>query len=401
MQNNKIFNFCNFYILLWLVYDLQGILFGGRGGGLSTIIIYMLIGVSAYHFMYALFHYNMPKYMKGLTALVFMFTIYGAILVISGQTIRFSRTGTLVKNYNYIKTIYISLLPIYSFYVFTRKGLLTKDILLKWTFVFFVAAVMQFFRHQREMLISIEDAEEITNNYGYAFLSMIPLLVFWEHKRFVQYLGLGFSMLFIILGMKRGAILIGALCVVWFLLYSMKTASRRQKIWVVLLSIIIIIVGYYVVSYMIQSSAYFNSRIENTLEGNSSGRDSLYGIFWQHFINESNPLRFLFGNGANATLKITWNYAHNDWLEIAINQGLLGIVVYLVYWIEFYKTWRKSKVDNQLFLAIGLVLLIFFLKTIFSMSYGAMSVYVTICLGYCMGMLSEYDNQTSMQNEQN
>ena len=105
MQNNKIFNFCNFYILLWLVYDLQGILFGGRGGGLSTIIIYMLIGVSAYHFMYALFHYNMPKYMKGLTALVFMFTIYGAILVISGQTIRFSRTGTLVKNYNYIKTI--------------------------------------------------------------------------------------------------------------------------------------------------------------------------------------------------------------------------------------------------------------------------------------------------------
>ena len=399
MQNNKLFTFCNFYIFLWLVYSLQGVLLRGKGGAVSSLIIFMLIGVSAYHFVYALFHYKMPGYMKGLTLLVVMFTIYGVVLVVSGQTIRFARTGAIAKNYNYIKSIYISLLPIYSFYVFTRKGLLTKEVMLRWTLVFFVTAVVQFFQYQQETiaLASSGDVEEITNNYGYVFLSLIPLLAFWEHKRVVQYLGLGISMLFILLGMKRGAILIGAVCVAWFLFHSMKTASRKQKTWVILLSVVIVLVGFYAASYMLQNSVYFNSRIEQTLEGNSSRRDVLYSIFWRHFINESNPWRFLFGNGANGTLKVAWNFAHNDWLEIAINQGLLGMVIYLIYWLKFYKTWRRCKVNDQMYLATGLILLIFFLKTIFSMSYGDMSLYVTICLGYCMGMLSEYDNQKLIQ----
>ena len=399
MKNKQVISFCNLYILLWMVYSLQGILLGGKGGGFSTIIVFILIGVSLYHFVYALFHYKIPEYMKGLALLVIMFTVYGVVLVISGQTIRFTRSGAVVKNYNYLKNIYISLLPIYSFYVFTRKGLLTKKVLLGWTVVFFAAAVAQYFQHQQEMLISLGDVDEITNNYGYAFLSMIPLLAFWEHKRVVQYLGLGISMLFIVLGMKRGAILIGAVCVVWFLYHALKTASRRQKNRVIIFSIIIIIVGFYAVSYMLQNSEYFNYRIEDTLEGDSSGRDLLYGILWRHFINESNPWLFLFGNGAYATLKFASNFAHNDWLEISINQGLLGIVIYFIYWLKFYKTWRRCKVDDQLFLATGLVLLIFFLKTIFSMSYGDMSIYVTICLGYCMGKLSEYDNQAFLQKE--
>ena len=147
------------------------------------------------------------------------------------------------------------------------------------------------------------------------------------------------------------------------------------------------------VSYMLQNSAYFNERLEYTLEGNSSGRDRLYSVFWRHFINESNPFLFLFGNGALATLTISFNAAHNDWLEIAINQGLLGILVYVYYWMMFYKTWKKSKFDSEIYLATGLILLVFFMKTLFSMSYNDMTVYDTLCLGYCMGMISEHDRQ--------
>jgi len=67
------------------------------------------------------------------------------------------------------------------------------------------------------------------------------------------------------------------------------------------------------------------------------------------------------------------------------------LLIYLYYWITFYKTWRRSKFDNQIYLAVGLILMIFFLKTFFSMSYNDMTVYVTLCLGYCMGMLSISD----------
>lgn len=399
MRNGKLFSFCNLYIFLWLLYNLQSMVFGKSGTIISTLLVFSLIGISFYHFAYALCNYKMPKYMKGLTILVIMFTIYSIVLVLSGKTIRFARSHAVVKNYNYLKSIYISLLPIFSFYVFARKGALTKEMLQKWTLLFFVFAILQFLQQQRTMLIMVmDDSEEFTNNYGYLFLSMIPLLVFWENKRFIQYAGLGLSMVFLILGMKRGAILIGALLLFVFLSQTMKTASRKQKTRVVILSFILVAVGVYFVLDMLQNSAYFNARIEDSLEGNSSGRDLLYGIFWRHFINESNPLLFFFGNGANATLTIAWNYAHNDWLEIAINQGLVGLLVYAYYWLMFYKTWKRCKFDNQIHLAVGLILMIFFLKTVFSMSYGDMSVYDTICLGYCMGMIS---NNERIQTENN
>lgn len=394
MHKSKLFNSCNLYIFLWLIYSVQSFVFGGKGTIFSSIIIFSLMGISAYHFVYALFNYKMPKYMKGLTVLVIMFTIYGVILILSGKTIRFMGSGAVVNKVSYLKSILISLLPVFSFYVFTRKGLLTKEVLLKWTPVFFIIASMQFFQYQQEALMkSAEEVEEITNNIGYAFLSLIPLLAFWSHKRFVQYFGLALSMMFIILGMKRGAILIGAVSFVLFLHQSLKSASRKQKIWTFFLSIVLIIGAIFMFSYMLQNSTYFNERLEYTLEGYSSGRDRLYGTFWRHFINESNPFLFLFGNGALGTLTISFNYAHNDWLEIVINQGFLGILVYVYYWIMFYKTWKKSAFDSEIYLATGLVLLIFFMKTLFSMSYNDMDVYVTLSLGYCMGMISEYDRQ--------
>ena len=400
MRNDKLFTFCNLYILLWLIYSLQSFVFGGKGTIFSSIIIFSLIGISAYHFVYALSNYEMPKYMKGLTVLVIMFTIYGIILILSGKTIRFMSSGAVANKVSYLKSILISLLPVFSFYVFTRKGLLTKEVLLKWTPIFFIVAGMRYFQYRQEVLArSAEEVEEITNNLGYVFLSLIPLLAFWSHKRFVQYFWLALSMLFIILGMKRGAILIGAVSFVLFLHQSLKSASQKQKIWTFFLGFVLIIGAIFMVSYMLQNSAYFNERLEYTLEGNSSGRDRLYGTFWRHFINESNPFLFLFGNGALGTLTISFNYAHNDWLEIAINQGLLGILVYVYYWMMFYKTWKKSAFDSEIYLATGLVLLIFFMKTLFSMSYNDMDVYVTLSLGYCMGMISENENMVDTESE--
>lgn len=399
-QNNKLFTFCNFYILLWLIYSLQSMLFGRSGGAVSTLIVSALIGISLYHFMYSLCRYKMPVYMKCLTVLIIVFTIYGLVLIISGKTITFMRTGVKVRNFSYLKNIYISLLPIFSFYVFTRKGVLNKELLLKWSFVFFFTAVMQFVQGQRRAVLETMDEDvEITNNYAYLFLSIIPLLVFLGKNKFIQYTGLIISMIFIFWGMKRGAILIGVLAIAWFMFRTLKTATKKQNTWVLALSLVLLVAGYFMVLYMLQNSAYFNLRLEKTLEGDSSGRDGLYSFFWSHFVNESNPLRFLFGNGANATLTLSWNYAHNDWLEIAIDQGVLGLVVYFIYWVGFYKTWKRCSFDDEVYLATGLLLLIYFSKSLFSMSYGGMVLYATICLGYCMGRVSEYHNQSMLSHE--
>ena len=129
-------------------------------------------------------------------------------------------------------------------------------------------------------------------------------------------------------------------------------------------------------------------RIEDTLSGNSSGRDNLYTFFWNYFTENADFTHYLLGRGANGTLEIYYNYAHNDWLEIAVNQGLLGIIIYAFYWFCFYKTWKHAKnIDSKTILV--LTALIFFAKTLFSMSYADMSYVSTSVLGYALATVNK------------
>lgn len=391
----KLFSFSNIYIFLWLVYSLQTFIFGGAGSVYSLAIILFLIGVSLYYLAFALTHYKMPAYMKGLSVLLAMFTFYGVLLILQSTTHK-TYLGEVIPNYRYIYNILISLLPIFAFYVFTRQGKINEVTFKRWVFVFFVCVTLQYFQHyQQQLQEALEmgsSREEFTNNFGYEFLSMIPLMAFFSKRKWIQYAGLAYIMVFLLMAMKRGAILVGGICVAWFLFRSFRKASRKQKIGVIVLSIVLVLAGIYTFIYLENNSDFFITRIENTLEGNSSGRDDIYTSAINAFLNESNPILVLVGHGAYSSLNIMGQFAHNDWLEIAICQGILGVVIYLFYWRGFYKSTKSARFDEELFMAMSLLLISNFVRSFFSMSYGDMSIYATMCLGYCMGKISEHND---------
>jgi len=397
MKKTKLFSLCNIYIFLWLVYYLQSMVFGRVGTIYSQVIILFLSTVSIYYMVYALIHYKVNPYLKALTELIVLLTIYGLVLIASPEVI-YKSSGAMSK-YTYLLNIYNSLLPIFPFYVFTRQGQLTRISLRWWTIFFLVAVLMQYQSNQQAALLKAMEAgsnrDEVTNNVGYEFLAIIPLLAFFSDKKIIQYAGLAYVMVFLLLAMKRGAILIGAICLVYYLWSSMRGTRGNRKFFVVVLSVAVIVVGYYAVMDLLRNSDYFMYRLEVTQEGGTSGRDELFSTFFNHFINESNPFVFLFGNGAWGTLKLFQQVAHNDWLELAINQGLLGVVVYLVYLTKFYKVIRTARFSNDIHLAITLLFIIYSLRSFFSMSYGDMSIYATFCLGYCLGMIAEKEASPS------
>lgn len=394
-KKKKIFTFCDFYILLRLIYELQFLLFGRSGTLFSRIVFLFIVGASIYYTVYAISRYKLPKFMRALSVLLLMFTIYGVIPIITGESYRIGLF--VVPSYGYLQQIYLSLLPIFPFFVFTKKGIITQIRLQRWLFIFFVAVSLQYIQNQNLSLIMAmergSNAEEFANNVGYYFLGIVPLLSFLSKKKTIQYIGLAYAMTFIILSVKRGAILIGAICLVWFLMNTLKNARHTQKIVVFVLGVVIVVFGFFMIQNMLDNSLYFNSRLEATLEGDSSARDVYYARFWEHFFNEENVFSLLVGNGANATIRIGGNYAHNDWLEIAINQGVLGLIIYLVYFICFFKSCRISRFDGEVYLAISSLFIIELLKTMFSMSYSDLSIYSTFSLGYCMARISDYKSQ--------
>ncbi len=186
------------------------------------------------------------------------------------------------------------------------------------------------------------------------------------------------------MGMKRGAILIGSLSIVIFLYSNLKSSSGKRKAITLFFTIGIIIGAIYYISDMLQTNDYFVKRIEQTAEGNSSGRDIIYSSIWEAFLNEPNLLYFLFGHGANSTISVAGNFAHQDWLETIYNNGILGGIILLSFFIAFGLTIYKQRrrFPSYMYYSFFILLFISFSKTMFSMSIQNLDIYQSLLLGY-------------------
>lgn len=372
------------YILAWGLYTSQGF-FLPQASIFSQLLLMSLLIISLYYTYIANMRYRLPTYFIGLNFLVAMFTIYGICLMIL-----YNPADFLLKrdSFIYLKTIYRSLLPIFVFYVLFKEEKYDERKMYIWIFILLFFTSVEFFQQEKKLMIKAmllgRNSTEFTNNIGYLFLSLFPACVFLYKKPLLQYIALGYCVIFILLGMKRGAMLIGAVCLVWFLWNNVKNANIRKKFGLLFLTAILCIVGFLFVQHQMNDSLYFQKRVEQTLEGNSSGRDVLYQTFFDYFFEKTTPLQFAFGSGADATLKVTYNYAHNDWLEIAVNQGVLGLVIYMLYWILFAKECLSKSYSSQEKLALQIIFIIYFMSTLFSMSYNFMSTSATFILGYCL-----------------
>lgn len=177
----------------------------------------------------------------------------------------------------------------------------------------------------------------------------------------------------------------------------LKSANKRNRFIVVLMSVVGVTTGIYFIIDMLSTNDYFVYRIVQTIEGNTSNRGDLYSIYLEHFTSEQNFFKFIFGNGANATLKIAQNYAHNDWLELAINNGVVGLLLYVgFYWalLKDYLILRRR--SNYLSNVLLMVFIVLFLSSLFSMSYDSIDRSIAITLGFLLANLNTRNNENNL-----
>lgn len=393
-------NIPKIYIGLWMFYFLQGVLYK-EGGFVSQSIFVVLIVASLFFFIIANNRYSLPKPMRILSVMVVIWSIYGIIPMIFG-------TGQLAINvapFEYIKNIYMSVLPIYAFYVFVKKNVLDEDSIRRWVVVFIVVAISSFYKRQNELLmINTGLQEEFTNGTGYVLVAILPLLPLYWRKPVWQYIFLGVCMLYVLMGFKRGAIISGTLCSIWLIYTSFRynrrndgKPGRKQMVRLVLV-LIMVIFAVFAVQYFMSTSDYFNSRLESTRQGDSSNRDNIYGFFFYYFFHNMTPLDYLFGLGANGTLRIYSNVAHNDWLEIAIDNGVIMLLLYFLYWVSMLKLFFKGDNRSMSNIMFGMFIIIYLFKSIFSFSYSDIPIYSSCALGYVMATYKSKSTSDSTPN---
>lgn len=240
--------------------------------------------------------------------------------------------------------------------------------------------------------LDVDDDVDVTNNGSVYFLMILPMLFLFKNG--IQRWGtLLICIYFIALGAKRGNIISATIPIVIFVWNELRGAKKSGlKFFIVIITIVASVL---VVEQWALSNDYLLYRVERTAEGDSSGRDVLYVTAWNGWLNSNNMLRYLFGFGYNGIVHLpgmNGMHAHNDWLEILVNYGLLGITMYIAIFISLVLYINRIQ-DKQMKLVVITALIIWFTKSLYSMGYlTSILSWVLMTVG---GVIGNQERQSS------
>ncbi|HHD80833.1 MAG TPA: O-antigen ligase domain-containing protein [Campylobacterales bacterium] len=368
----------NILFALSIVYFAQGVLYPA-GSALSRISLIFYVFISSYYLYTSVFVRSVGLFEMSLFYLLLINVIYWSLgdKVISG-----------IPTLNSLKNYVFFIITFYVFYDLTKKRYITLRSLRIFSIFLFLISVIQYEYGDLNANSAIIDSEVVNNN-AYRFVALLPIIgLTMGYGRWYLFF-YAVMMYFVILGSKRGAIIVFFVGSVFAIYNLLKYSDKKNKVINSLFVLIAMgLIGYF--AYDQYNSNYFlQNRISKAIAGDSSGRDYIYSAIVNGWYNSSNIWHFLFGYGFDGSRRLAANYAHNDWLELLAGQGILGIVVYfLVFYglIRFYlKNIRFMNThEKSIYLAVSSM---WFIQSLFSMAYANMLNFsYTMCIGYLMGI---------------
>ncbi|MBR4793311.1 MAG: O-antigen ligase family protein [Bacteroidaceae bacterium] len=384
----KYFNIFNIYVFFLFLYEF----ISARGA--SAMLVYLSLGstmmIALYYVIQAIQSRKTP-YLKALLLFVCLIIIYGVIRFIGGE---YLRAGTVSNPQSFILNFMHQVPAVVVFYMLAKDGKIRLQDIKLWFFAFLLLSYWEYQHAYQQFLermaMQFNQTDEMTNNTGYLFVGLFPLVTLFSKKPWAQYGAICIIGFWAINSAKRGAILLFALSFIFFLYVNLKQQRRitsSKKTLVYVFSLLVFVAGIRYFQNHLFASDYFYTRYLSTLEGDTNGRDLIFSSIWNHYINEYNPFQWFFGGGAESTLRYMHQFAHNDWMQILSDCGLIGVIIYLNYWIKYYRTIRNYKRrtnDADIYIMVVTAFIISAGRTLFSMSYIDMPVGLSLAIGYGM-----------------
>ena len=293
-----------------------------------------------------------------------------AILIFTGLNLIYFFVSYLWSNPSTTtlgNTLY-ALLAFVMFAFLGKEGILTQKFILVSAILLTVAAIPSFYNAQQLALAKLASGgDETTVNASTIFLMLLPLL-FCLRNRVVSLVLFCVCLFFLISGAKRGNILAAVIPAVLYAWMLYKENKRNVfKISILIIAIAAIALW---IKDLVLSDEYLLRRLEQTLEGNTSGRDVIYSTMWDMWYGVGSIVNLLFGYGYNGTFLYSpmHKFAHNDWLEILVDFGLLGAIFYAAIFISFARLYFMLDKGNPRLVCIAIIS-VWFMKTLYSMGF--------------------------------
>jgi hypothetical protein len=347
----------NILLFCFIAYNTQGILFAE-----GSIIAKFLLGAALFISTIFLIIFLVQKERSS------PFLIFWTVLLFL-NILGFLVSGSIRDDLHFLllKGVLITLLPIYPFYYFARKRLISKNILVFLLLVMLPIYVAKFFLNAKTILLD-QFGFDVVNNISYSFVSLIPI-VFFIRNRVFSFIAMFILLYFIFLGAKRGAFIVGVIGSLFYIYFQITLLFESKNFRSFVVSIFAVVSLFFTAIHLILSNEFLIERLLSSSE-NSSGRDTIYSNIINEFMN-SGILRILFGHGFAASIKLGGEglFAHNDWLELLAAFGLLGVLVYTLFFFNGLAVVVNRKWANGEGILMTSVLFMWFATSLFSMGY--------------------------------
>ncbi len=350
-------------LTLFLIYFSQGALY--PVGSIISQTSFILIILFCFYFLIRILVSNFQK--KPFLKIWILFIFLNLIgILISGDI-------SNAKQFGMVKGIMIATLPFFPFYYFAQKGIFDPKYLRLFLIILIPISILGYYFRETQILSNkVDEDADIVNNAAYTFVALVPYLFLLKSKKLLANILLVILMFFVIQSAKRGALITGVLGLVIFLYYQFKTINKKQRLRGLLLISIGMVVMFYFLKQFYESNEYLITRLQSLEEGDSSGRDIIYGKIWNGWL-EGNSLQLLFGFGFASSIQFAGNYAHNDWLELISNFGMTGVILYLLLFYYGFKTVFARKTPPVKRLLLFCVMVQWLFITLVSMGYTSNS----------------------------
>lgn len=339
-RNNKYFNIL--YLLLVLFIS-SYIIYTRVGDGLYQLIQWVLVA--------GLLIFSIPYIKRPKSAFITMLIIF-VLYMFAGFVLDGGGSTT------YMKDLFICLFAAVPFYVYKHDE---KYFTIFYWLLLFVSIIKYAIVRQDHLLID-------ENSYGGGSIvgCLIPLTIYAlkNYKESIKTTICLILVFVVITSAKRGDIIIAVASFVTYYLFHL-IKMKKFRFGTVLFFLLAISVSWYFIKQYYESSYILQVKLEQTQNGDSSQRDVLYNSIYTHF-KSSSTYEQLFGNGFDGSNRIVGSRAHSDWLEMLIDGGIIGVFLYLLLFIFFYREIRKTNDDDNRFILYS-ILISWLLGSIYSM----------------------------------
>jgi O-antigen ligase len=315
-----------------------------------------------------------------------------AIIVVLSTMLNYQLQGTNLVNSLVYQTLWVSIFIIVYYEV--RKTKTTTLInIVNSTFPIILLAYFYIF-------YSYEKAMNITGfNLVYYVLLFLPFVLCIKRYK-IKAVCLFLITLSIIISLKRTAIIAFLLALLIFFIvdYFVKGRRREKKYYLTVSALFTFIVVAFFYNLVLET---FNldivMRLQNLDVDGGSGRDIIYSSVWANQLN-STLGEWILGRGYNGvslteaagmySSAFISSAAHNDFLEVLYNHGILGLLLYIMFWFKLLILGKNLiKVKSELAAPFAASIIMFFLFSMFSILilYPRYFLYLVIFWAICFG----------------